>query len=186
METLDSISKRCSLKGHLSDRPIEAEKIRKIMEAALLAPSARNMQPWRFIVVQGKEAVEAITEGFFEFNQMVRTVPVILVACARAADDVEHDGKEYYLFDVGMAVENMLLAATDLGLVTHLMTALDEVKMKEILHIPDDVRVVVATPLAYPLEATYDAASEERLSQRTRKPYEDVVYTNKWDEKEPT
>ena len=134
--------------------------------------------------MQGKEAVDAVTESFFEFNQMVRTAPVILVACARAADDVEHDSKPYYLFDVGMAVENMLLAATDLGLVTHLMTALDEAKMKEILHIPDDVRVVVATPLAYPLDATYDEASAERLSQRTRKPYEDVVYFNKCDEKE--
>ena len=110
---------------------------------------------------------------------------MILVACARAADDVEHDSKSYYLFDVGMAVENMLLAATDLGLVTHLMTALDEAKMKVILHIPDDVRVVVATPLAYPLEATYGASAGERLSQLTRKTYEDVVYFNKWDEKEP-
>lgn len=181
METFESITKRCSLKNHLSDRPIEPEKIRKIMEAAQLAPSARNMQPWRFIVVQGKEAITSVTEAFFEFNRMVETAPVILVACAR---DENVAGQNVY-FDVGMAVENMILMATDLGLVTHLMTALDEVKMKEILHIPDDVRVVVATPLAYPLEATYDAAAEERLSQRTRMKYEDVVYINQWDEKEP-
>ena len=135
--------------------------------------------------MQGKEAVDAVAESFFEFNQMVRTAPVILVAFARAADDVEHDSKPYYLFDLGLAVENMLLAATDLGLVTHLMTALDEAKMKVILHIPDDVRVVVATPLAYPLEATYEEAAAEKLSQRTRKPYKDVIYLNKWDETEP-
>ena len=77
----------------------------------------------------------------------------------RAIDDVMHDGKEYYLFDAGLAVENMVLAATDLGLVTDLMTAFDEAQVKQILHIPEDVRAVVATPLAYPLEPSYDEAA---------------------------
>ena len=179
MNTFESISKRCSLKNHLSDHPIEPEKIRKIMEAALLAPSARNKQPWRFVIVQGREAVSKVTEAFFEFNRMVETAPVILIACAR---DENLPGQNVS-FDVGLAVENMLLAATDLGLVTHLMTALDDVKMKAILRIPEDVRVVVATPLAYPLEATYDEAAEERLGQRTRMKYEDAVYINGWGER---
>jgi len=185
METLEVIRKRCSLKTHLSGRKIEPEKLDTILEAAHLAASARNTQPWRFIVVQDRETVEALTFAFSENNRMVKDAPVILVACARPADDVMHDGKEYYLFDVGMAVGNMVLAATDLGLVTHLMTAFNEADMKRVLHIPDEVRVVVATPLAYPLEATYDEAAAERLSTRTRKDLQELVYDDRWSEQEP-
>ena len=185
MDTLNAIRKRCSLKAHISAREIEPEKINTILEAGRLAPSARNNQPWRFIVVKEKKLVEELTQAFSESNQVIKDAPVILVACARAGDDVIRDGREYYLFDVGLAVENMVLAATDLGLLTHLMTAFDEQQVKNILHIPEDVRAVVATPLAYPLEASYDEASSERLSLRTRKCLEELVYYNRWNESEP-
>jgi len=186
METLEAIRKRCSLKTHLSERAIEPEKINIILDAARLAPSARNMQPWRFVVVQGKKAVEALVHAaFFERNMIVEQAPVVIIACARPEDDVIHDGKEYYLFDVGMAVGNMLLAATHLGLVTHPMTAVNETEVRRVLHIPDDVRVVVVTPLAYPLEGSYDEAARERLGQRTRKELTEVAYFGKWGEPEP-
>jgi nitroreductase len=185
METVDVIQKRCSLKAHISKRAIEAEKVTAILEAGRLAPSARNNQPWRFIVVREKEIIKALTEAFSESNRVIIDAPVILLVCARPLDDVIRDGREYYLFDAGLAAENMVLAATDLGLVTHLMTAFDEERVKQILHIPGDVRVVVATPLAYPLEASYDEAAWERLSMRTRKELKDLVYYNRWSEAEP-
>lgn len=185
METLETIRKRCSLKLHLSGRKIEPGKINAILEAGQLAASARNNQPWRFIVVQDRETIEALTFAFSEANRMVKEAAAILVVCGRASDDVAHDGKEYYLFDIGLAVENMVLAATELGLVTHLMTAFNEAEMKKVLHIPDDVRVVVATPLAYPLEATYAEAAAERLSKRTRKDLKELAYADRWSEQEP-
>jgi nitroreductase len=181
METAEVIHKRCSLKTHLSSRPIEAEKIDAIVNAARLAPSARNTQPWRFIVVEGEKAVDALVDAAFsERSSMIRQAPAIIIVCARPADDVTIDGQEYYLFDVGLAVENMVLAATDLGLVTHLIASFNEVELKRILHTPDDVRVVIATPLAYPLEGSYDEAAKDRLSQRTRKPLHEVAYAGKW------
>jgi len=79
-----------------------------------------------------------------------------------------------------LAVENMLLAATDLGLVMHPMTAVNEDELKRVLHIPDEVRFVVATPLAYPTEGSYEEAARERLGQRTRKSLKEVVYSNVW------
>jgi nitroreductase len=186
METMVAIRNRCSLKVHLSPHAVEPERIRKVLDAACMAPSARNSQPWRFVVVQGKLAVEALVNtAFFEFNRVVRQAPAIIIVCARVADDDVHEGREYYLFDVGLAVENMLLAATDIGLVTHLMTAFDEAAIRQILEIPEDYRVVVATPLAYPLEGTYDAAARERLGQRSRKALKEVAYFNKWGEREP-
>jgi nitroreductase len=185
MDTLDTIRNRCSLKAHISGREIEPEKINKILEAGRLAASARNTQPWRFIVVQKKKLVEELSLAFSESNRVIKDAPVILVICARAGDDVIREGREYYLFDIGLAVGNMVLAATDQGLVTHLMTAFDEAQVKQILNVPDDVRAVVATPLAYPLEGSYYEAARERLSVRTRKDLKELVYYNHWSESEP-
>ena len=104
METLEAIKKRASLKTHLSAREVEQEKITKILDAARFAPSARNTQPWRFIVVRGKENVEnVVTKAFFGFNQVVKEAPVLIIASANPSDDDIHEGREYYLFDVGVA-----------------------------------------------------------------------------------
>ncbi len=181
METLEVVNKRASLKTHLSSRDIEPEKIAKILTAARLAPSASNSQPWRFIIVQGREAIEALVSGAFsETNQVARKAPVIIIACVNPGDDAIIGGREYYLFDVALAVENILLAATDLGLVTHLMAAVNEDKLKGILGIPREVRFVIATPLAYPVESSYVEAAKERLGQRTREDLHELVYANRW------
>jgi nitroreductase len=186
METQTSIRKRCSLKTHLSGRPIAPEVIDAVLEAAMLAPSARNFQPWRFVVVQGQAAVENLVDkAFGENTQMLREANLVIVVCAKPEDDVAADGKEYYLFDCGLAVENLLLAATDLGLATHLILRFNEIAVKEILHIPDQVRVIITTPLAYPPEATYAEAARDRLSQRTRKAFDEVVYYQQWAEPVP-
>jgi len=172
VETLEAIGKRASLKTHLSARQVEQEKITKILDAARLAPSARNRQPWRFIVVKDKDVIETLaSKAFSEANLVMREAPVIIVACADPSDAV---------FDVGLAVENMILAATDLGLVTHLMGGLDGDELKNILAIPREVRFVIATPLAYPAEGSYEEAAQERLSQRTRKDLQELVYSNAW------
>ena len=181
METLEAISKRASLKRCLSTRDVELEKIAKILDVTRLAPSARNNQPWHFIVVKGREAVETlVSRAFSEGNLLVKDAPVIIVACANPSDDIVIDGKEYYLFYVALAVENMLLAATDMGLVTHPMASVNEDELKRILGIPPEVRFVVATPLAYPVEGSYEEAAEEKLSQRTRKDPQEMVYLNAW------
>jgi nitroreductase len=181
METLEAINKRASLKTHISARGVEEDKIVKILEAARLAPSSRNNQPWRFIVVKGKENVKTLVDkAFMEVNQIVKEAPVLIIVCANPSDDDIHEGREYYLFDVGMAVENMLLVATDLGLVTHPMAAVHEDELKKLLHIPDEVRFLVATPIAYAAEGSYEEAAKERLNQRTRKDLKELVYTDAW------
>ena len=181
METLEAINKRASLKTRLSARDIKQDIIAKVLDAARLAPSARNNQPWRFIVVRGKEAVEnLVNKAFNETNKVVKEAPVIIIVCANPNDDIIYGEKEYYLLAVGMAVENMLLVATDLGLVTHPMTGVNEDELKRILGIPHEVRFVIATPLAYPTEGSYEKAAQERLSQRTRKDLKEFVYSDVW------
>lgn len=181
METLEAINKRASLKTRLSSGEVEAEKIVKILDAARMAPSAHNNQPWRFVVVKDRKAVETLVNGAFsEVNLVATEAPVIIIACANPNDDIVKGGREYYLFDVALAVENMVLAATDLGLVTHLMTGVNEGELRKILGIPDEVRFVVAMPLAYPAGSSYEEAAQERLAQRTRKELPELVYSNAW------
>lgn len=181
METLEAIRKRASLKSCISTRDVEPEKILKVLDAARLAPSGRNKQPWRFIVVRGKEAVEnLVRKAFIEVNYPACAAPVMIVVCANPSDGLVTGGRDYYLFDAGLAVENMLLAATDLGLVTHAMTGVDEGELKKVLGVPPEVRFVVATPLAYPAASSYEEAAKERLSQRSRKELSELAYSNAW------
>jgi nitroreductase len=181
METLEAINKRASLKTHLSTRDVEQEKIVKILEAAILAPSATNEQPWRFVVVKGKENVENVVSKASRMGKRVfKEAPVLILVFVKPKDYIFPDGKSFYLIDVGLAMENILLAATDLGLITHPMASLDEGKLKEMLGVPDEMEFVLATPLGYPVEGSYEEASQERLSQRTRKNLKELVHMNEW------
>ncbi|MFC1872650.1 nitroreductase family protein [Chloroflexota bacterium] len=184
METFETIKTRASLKTRISPRNVEPEKVNKILDAARFAPSARNLQPWRFIVINDKKRIETLIKGAFnEGNSVLSAAPVFIVACAKPSDDLVLEGREYYLHDVGMAMENMLLAATELGLVTHPVTGLNEkgeAELKRILSIPDEVRFVVATPVAYPDEGSYEDSAQKRLSDRTRKDLKEIVYLNAW------
>ena len=181
METQEAIRKRCSLKLHLSKKPIEPEKLEQVLEAVRLAPSARNLQPWRLVVVQDAEMIEQLAaEAFTESNQMVREGSTLIVVCAKEEDDVTADGKPYYLFDLGLAAENLFLAATDLGLCTHPILMFDEGEVRRILEIPPEYRVVITTPLAYPAEATYDEAAVDKLGERTRKSLGEITHYGKW------
>ena len=182
METLQTMNQRASLKSHISSRAIEPKKIRRILEAGQVAPSAGNRQAWYFIVVNDKKTVEKLVDEAFNLavNAAAREAPVILVALSNPSDGAVIGGQEYYLFDIGLAVENMILAATDLGLVTHLMTNLNEEALKKVLGVPNEVRFVIATPIAYPTTASYEEAARERLGKRKRKDLKEIAYWNQW------
>lgn len=181
METFEAIRKRCSMKMYLSGKEVEQDKIDKILNAACLAPSARNKQPWRFIIVKDRATKDTLAKTAFpDTNTVIGNAPVIIVLCGKAEDSITTDGKDYYLFDAGLAMENILLAATDLGLASHPMSGFNEAEIKKILQIPDDVHVIAVTPIAYPQGGSYDEASRERLSQRERKSLKDVTFSGKW------
>ena len=181
METFITINKRASLRKRLSSREVEQEKINKILEAVRVSPSGRNKQPWRLIVIKDKKTIETlVTKSFSEANIPAKEAPVIIIMCANPSDALVTHGRDYYLFDCGMAMENLLLAATDLGLATNAMTGLDEEELKKILGIPDEVRFVAATPLSYPAGDSYDEAAQEKLGERTRMSLQEMVYSNSW------
>lgn len=148
MDVMDAIKTRKSIRS-FSNRPVEDEKLNAVLEAARLAPSASNRQEWRFVIVRepGTRKELATAAGGQAF---VGEAPVLIVACAETDGHVMRCGQLSYPIDVAIALDHMSLAAVELGLGGCWIGLFDEKKVKEILHIPDAIRVVELMPLGYP------------------------------------
>jgi hypothetical protein len=105
---------------------------------------------WRGYCVR---VADRVFVGFAEVNSVVKDASVLIFAFANHEQNVMPDGAFFYPIDVGLAFENLLLAATDLGLVTHPMSAVGQSELKKVLGVPDGERFIIATPLAYPARA---------------------------------
>ena len=165
-EFLDLVRKRRSIRRYKPD-PVSKEKLDYILEAGRLAPSWGNRQCWRFIVVTGQDKRRAIST-----RDWVAEAPVIIVGCARPDLSGSKFDQQYYMLDMGIAMEHMILAAAEQGLGTCWIGGqFDEETVKRVLGIPDDIRVVALTPLGYPAETP---------GPKTRKNLEEIVGFEKW------
>ncbi len=170
MDVLEAIAARKSVRAFL-DRPVEEEVLRRILEAARLAPSARNGQEWRFVVVQEKAMRERIaTEAARQ--PFVGTAGVLLACCAQTDGRVMRCGQAAYPIDVAIAMDHLSLAATALGLGTCWIGSFDEKLVKQFLHIPLEVRVVQLMPLGYPVDPA--PVSKGRLG------LDEIVHRETW------
>jgi nitroreductase len=165
---MEAIRGRRSTRSFL-DRPVEEEKLEKILEAGRLAPSARNMQDWRFIVVRDEATRQRLAEAARN-QEFVGQAPVIIAACG-TSDLVMTCGQPAYAVDVAIAVDHMTLAAFSLGLGSCWIGAFYEDQVKKILGVPNEVRVVALLPLGYP---------EGPTPATPRKSLEDVVAYERW------
>ena len=156
MEFSELIRVRQSDRKYLPQE-VEEEKIVKCLEAARLAPSANNSQPWKFIVVNEpelKDKVAALAAGL-GMNKWAVQAPVIIAVVLETPGFTTRlggllKGKEFRLMDIGMAVEHLCLQAADLGLGTCIMGWFDERKVKKALNIPRSRRVPLLISLGYP------------------------------------
>ncbi|MFH1448633.1 MAG: nitroreductase family protein [Candidatus Micrarchaeota archaeon] len=180
MEFLELVDKRKSVRGY-SSKEVEEETLLYVLECARLAPSAENKQVARFVVVRGCELRERLVKACPFFNSFLSTAPIIIAACSAGAS-TKHNEQDYYLVDVAIAMEHLMLGAAEKGLGSCWIAAFDESKVKGILGIPKEVRVVALTPLGYP--------AEEKLTQKTmgfiaklrkRKRLEEIAFNNKWE-----
>ncbi|OPY49396.1 MAG: nitroreductase A [Methanosaeta sp. PtaU1.Bin060] len=149
MDLMEAIRGRRSIRSFL-DRPVEDEKLQAVLEAGRLAPSARNMQDWRFIVVKDEPTRHRLAEAARK-QAFVGQAPVVIAACG-TSDLVMTCGQPAYAIDVAIAVDHMTLAAFSLGLGTCWIGAFYEDQVKEILGVPESARVVALLPLGYPAE----------------------------------
>jgi len=169
MDIFEAIKKRRSIRKY-KDKEVEEEKILKILESARLAPSAKNLQEWRFIVVRDKEKRKKLSEAARN-QKFVEEAPVVIVCCAQNNEYRLTCGQLSYPIDVAIAIEHMVLTAVEEGLGTCWVGAFYEDKVKEILNIPEEIKVVELLTLGYP---------DEEPSFRDRLSLEDIVKWESW------
>jgi nitroreductase len=159
------------------NRPVEREKILECIEAARLAPSACNSQPWHFVVAEDKELCErlaALTSNkIMKMNMWVKDVPVMIAVVTEPSNMTASIGaflkrKEYNVIDMSMATEHFCLRAASLGLGSCILGWFNERKVKKILKIPMRKKVLLLITLGYPMEG-------DRIRKKARKPLREIV-----------
>jgi len=170
MNVFEAIKKRRSVRSYL-DKPIEDEKLNAVLEAGRLAPSAKNRQEWRFIVVKDSELRRRIGEAA-NGQSFVGEAPVVVVACGIVDGYVMSCGQPSYPIDVAIALDHISLAAVDCGLGTCWIGAFNEGKVKEILGIPEEVRVVELMPIGY--------SAFQTVKEKNRLPFSKIVKQGHW------
>jgi nitroreductase len=169
MEVFEAIKKRRSIRKY-KDTPVEKDKINKIIEAALLAPSASNGQPWRFIAVKDKKLLTKIVKETLGFiNQWAISAPLIIVGCSVRSNIITHyfgevvSGIKYHILDMGIALEHIVLEAEELELSSCWIGWFNEKKIKKILNINSTWRVASLITIGYSDES-YSPAPRRRLA----------------------
>lgn len=170
MNVLRAIKTRRSVRNYL-DRPVEEKKLNAVLEAGRLAPSAGNRQEWRFVVVRDPAIKMKLSEAA-NGQKFVGEASVVIVACAETDDHIMSCGQPSYPIDVAIALDHISLVATELGLGTCWIGAFNERKVKKILRIPEEVRVVELMPLGYPATQT--------VKEKFRLPFDKIVKYGHW------
>jgi nitroreductase len=179
-ELLELFSRRQSVRAY-SDKPVEEDKLKRCLEAARLAPSACNAQPWKFIVIDNpslKNSVADCTSGkLVSINHFTKQAPVHIAIVREKANLTSSFGqvvknKEYPLMDIGIATIQFCLQATAEGLGTCILGWFDEKKAKKLLNIPRNKRLELIVTVGYP--------QTEEIRIKRRKEFSEIVSYNRY------
>jgi nitroreductase len=186
MELFEAISTRRSIRK-FQDRPVEEEKLKAVLEAVRLAPSWANRQCWRLVVVRDAAVRARLSEwsyieAFFAplgykinpAQKALAEAPVVIVACADPDKSGTLGGQQYYMADLGIAAQNLMLAAHAQGLGTVFVGVFDEEKIRQLLGIPTRIRIVGLFPLGYP--------RGEKKEGPVRRPLAEIAFAGRWGE----
>ncbi len=177
METLEAIKTRRSIRK-FSDQSVEPEKLQAILEAVRQAPSWSNLQCWHLVVVEEQAIREKISElsfveSFFATygyksnpaQKALAQAPIVIIACADPLKSGNLHDQQYYMADMGIATENLMLAAHDQGLGTVFVGVYHEEHLKTLLGIPADIKIVGLFPLGYSAGEAKSGPSRKQLSE---------------------
>jgi nitroreductase len=173
-----------------ADRPVPADDLRRIFEAARWAPSSSNEQPWSFILArkEKREDYDRLFSCLLPGNQLwVGQAPVLMLSVARVVFEEDQSPNRHALHDVGLAVENLVLQATALELFVHQMAGFAVEKARQLCQIPPQSEPVAMIALGYLGDrATLPENLRAReVAPRTRKPLTEFVYAGRWGEPSP-
>jgi len=164
MNIYQAIKTRRSVRSYKPD-PVPEESLKRILEAARLAPSGHNAQERKFIVVRDDEKRKQLAEDA-SGQDFISEVPVIIVAVALDPAHIMSSGVPSYAVDLAIAIDHMTLAAVEEGLSTCWIGAFSQSKVKEILGIPKEYKVVVLLPLGF---------AKDEPEPKIRKSIEEIV-----------
>ena len=167
---IEAIRQRRSIRRY-ADRPIEAEKLDQILEAARLAPTAKNRQDWRLVVVDDPACRERLFSAALSHQPFTALAPVILAICSLNPEYVMRCGVFAYPVDLAIVLDHLSLQATREGLGTCWIGSFDQEPARTALGIPEDVVIVQLMTLGYPLETP---------PPRPRKPISELISRNGW------
>jgi nitroreductase len=170
MDVFTAVSQRSSVRAYKKTE-VEKDKLKKVLEAARLSPSASNRQDWKFIVVRDRETRKKLAQAAFG-QSFIGEAPIVIVACGTEPKTLMACGQPAYTVDVSIAFAFMILQAYEMGLGTCWIGAFEEDEVKKILNIPKEVRVVAMTPLGYPNQSP---------SQKFRKNLDQIVCFEKYE-----
>jgi nitroreductase len=173
MDIFQVIRDRRSIRKY-KETPVEREKIEQVLDAARLAPSWKNLQCWRFMVLTDPEKRAKLLDSFPDDTpgkKAIGMAPVVIVVCADPSESDVENGIEYFVADTAIAFEHLCLAAHALGLGTCWMGWYDEARIKSSLGIPAAIRIVGITPLGYP---------DQEPKARPRKELGEIAFFDEW------
>ena len=179
---MEIVKRRYSVRNYL-DKPVDRKLINKCIEAARLAPSAENTQPWRFIVVDDHELLEKLKKqafsGIFSFTKWANSAPVIIVILAKPGFIANKLGAQvqkihYHLLDIGISVEHLVLQAAELNLGTCWIGWFNIKGVRKILNIPKKYEIPGLVSLDH---FKYD----KKLNKKKKKPLSKILFFNKGD-----
>ncbi len=173
MDVFQVIRDRRSIRKY-QDTPVEDAKIEQVLDAARLAPSWKNMQCWRFLVLREQADRTKLLAAIPDDNpgkKAIAAAPVVIIVCADPAESDVENGIEYYIADTAIAFEHLCLTAHALGLGTCWMGWYNEEQIKSAFNIPDGIRIVGLTPLGYP---------NQEPKPRPRKELADIAFYDIW------
>ncbi len=169
MDFLELTKRRYSVRAYKSD-PVEDDKLQNILEAARMAPTSSAQKTFQLIVIHTKGKEE-------ELSRICRArwfmqAPIVICICGISSQSwVRRDGRTYSDIDVGIVMDHLVLAATDLGLGTCWVAGFHLEAARDVLHLPDDVEPIIFTPLGYP---------DDQLMPKNHRPMDELVHYEQW------
>lgn len=183
MEVKDAIKKRRSLRS-MAEFEVTDKMIKDLAESAQLAPSCFNKQPWQFVFVYDDSKLKEMSDVYSKGNEWAQKGSLVVAIISRKDDDCVIRDRVYHQFDTGLATGQMMLRATEMGLVTHLIAGYSPRKTKKVLNIPADMEVIalmiVGKETSHIDESLNDMQKEIEKKRPSRKEVNEFVHHNEW------
>ncbi len=184
MEFIDVINTRHSVRDFISD-PIPEDVLETILRAGQSAPSAQNRQEWRYLVIRDKESIKSlsINSGLIGLsNLFIRNAPCVMIACADTQKSIKLNAQDYYLVDVAISFQMMMLTAWSMGIGSCWLAAFNEKSIKKHLNLPNHIRIVGISPFGYPAkqDKLYSKALKKFAGSNNRLSLDKIVKYEKW------